>query len=158
MKILLFKALLCCSALVLAQAESPVISKELTLLPASAVLQRDRVALLGNHAVVTKASARAYVRAQTAASEQPLVVEDPANDRLGTTDGGIVVRLYSASSLQGLAADYGLIVSHVFTAQPAGVLVPEVRENAVSYLASLRDDSRVVSAGLNVNFYQERDH
>jgi hypothetical protein len=76
--------------------------------------------------------------------------------RFGTTDGGIVVYLHSAGSLDGPAADCGLIVNHVFTNSPAGVLAPEFRETAVTYLARLRDDSRVISAELNVNFYQEQ--
>ena len=158
MKTLLAMVLLWGSGLVIAQAESPVISAELTLLPATSVLERDRVAVLGKYAVLTKASARSYASAQVASGEQLLVVEDPSTGRLGTTDGGIVVYLHSADSLDGLAADYGLIVSHVFTASPAGVLAPEIRETADTYLARLRDDSRVIRAELNVNFYQEQYH
>jgi hypothetical protein len=158
MKILLAMALLWGSALVLAQVESPAISAELTLLPAAAVLERDRVAVIGKYAVLTKASARAYASAQITSGEQLLVVEDPSSGRLGTTDGGIVVHLHTADSLNGLAADYGLIVNHVFSASPAGVLAPEFRETVVTHLARLRDDARVVSAELNVNFYQEQYH
>jgi hypothetical protein len=158
MKTLLAMVLLGGSGLVIAQVDSPVISAELTLLPATTVLERDRVAVLGNYAVLTKASALAYASAQIVSGEQLLVVVDHSSGRLGTTDGGIVVYLHSADSLDGLAADYGLIVNHVFTTSPAGVLAPESRETAVTYLARLSDDSRVISAELNVNFYQEQYH
>jgi hypothetical protein len=86
------------------------------------------------------------------------VVENVRTGRLGTTDGGIVVRVYSPSSLDGLSADYGLTVKHAFTAQPAAVLVPKAPEFADTYVAKLREDYRVVSAELNVNFYQEQAH
>jgi hypothetical protein len=144
--------------LVLARADSPTIVAEMTLLPVSVVLNQDRIALLGDHAVVTKAVAQTYMSPQRPFGEQLLVVENPINGRFGTTDGGIVVRLHSAGSLDGLAADYGLTVKHVFTAQPVGVVAPEVRETADAYVTRLRDDYRVVSAELNVNFYQEQEH
>lgn len=155
-KILLATTLLLSAALVVAQDESPVISSELTLLPASIVLQQDRIALLGDHAVLTKTAARAYAAEQIGSSEQLLVVEDASSGRLGTSDGGIVVMLHSASSLDGLAADYGLTVQHIFTAQPAAVLSPDDIEIADTYVTQLREDDRVVSAELNVNFYQEQ--
>ena len=91
--------------------------------------------------------------------EPLLVVVDPSSGRLGTTDGGIVVYSHSADSLDSLdslGADYGLIVNHVFTTSPAGAFAPEFSETAVTYLARLCDDFRVINTDLNVNFYQEQ--
>lgn len=138
--------------------EAPRIATELTLVPASLVPEADRLASLGDKAVVAKRSARNYVFPSTVSGERILVVENSRTGRLGTTDGGIVVRLYSSASLDGLSADYGLTVKHAFTAQPAAVLLPKDPEVADTYVAKLREDSRVVSAELNVNFYQEQAH
>ena len=138
--------------------EAPRIATELTLVPASLVPEADRLASLGDKAVVAKRSARNYVFPSTVSGERMLVVENSRTGRLGTTDGGIVVRLYSSASLDGLSADYGLTVKHAFTAQPAAVLLPKDPEVADTYVAKLREDSRVVSAELNVNFYQEQAH
>ena len=88
--------------------------------------------------------------------EPLLVVVDPSSGRLGTTDGGIVVYSHSADSLDSLGADYGLIVNHVFATSPAGAFAPEFSETAVTYLARLCDDFRVINTVLNVDFYQEQ--
>ena len=155
-KTLFASTLLLSSALSVAQSESLVISSKLTLLPASFVFQQDQIALLGDHAVLTKTAAREYATEQIDSGPQLLVVEDASTGRLGTSDGGIVVMLYSASSLDGLAADYGLTVKHAFTAQPAAVLNPSDIEIADTYVTKLREDYRVVSAELDANFYQEQ--
>ncbi len=155
-KILIAITLVLKPATVFAQDHSPVIASELTVLPASTVLQRDRVALLGEHAVLTKAAARTYASEQIDAKDRLFVVAEPSSGRLGTTDGGMIVVLYSPASLDGLAADYGLTVKHVFSAQPAAVLISKDKAAVNTFVAKLRDDDRVVSAELNVNYYQEQ--
>ena len=134
------------------------IATDLALVPASLVSDAERLATLGDKAVVTNESASNYESPSKVWGERVLVVENSRTGRLGTTDGGIVVRLYSSASLDGLSADYGLTVKHAFTAQPAAVLLPKDPEVADTYVAKLREDSRVVSAELNVNFYQEQAH
>lgn len=132
------------------------IATDLALVPASLVSDAERLATLGDKAVVTNESASNYESPSRVWGERIFVVENSRTGRLGTTDGGIVVRLHSSASLDGLSADYSLTVKHAFTAQPAAVLLPEDPEVADAYVAKLREDDRVVSAELNVNFYQEQ--
>lgn len=134
----------------------PRIATELTVLPAAMVPARDRVAILGNNVVVTKAVAAKYVMPQKITEAELLVVEDISHGQFGTTNGGIVVHLHAKDRLHDLAADYGLRVHHEFGALPMGVLLPAERESAGTVVMTLRADERVISAILDVNFYQEQ--
>ena len=161
MKTALKTVVVCWAVMTAGQAkgqEALRIATDLALVPASLVSDAERLATLGDKAVVTNESASNYESPSRVWGERILVVENSRTGRLGTTDGGIVVRLYSSASLDGLSADYGLTVKHAFTAQPAAVLLPKDPEVADTYVAKLREDSRVVSAKLNVNFYQEQAH
>jgi len=161
MKTALKTGVVCWAVMTAGQAkgqEALRIATDLALVPASLVSDAERLATLGDKAVVTNESASNYESPSKVWGERVLVVENSRTGRLGTTDGGIVVRLYSSASLDGLSADYGLTVKHAFTAQPAAVLLPKDPEVADTYVAKLREDSRVVSAELNVNFYQEQAH
>lgn len=161
MKTALKTVVVCWAVMTAGQAkgqEALRIATDLALVPASLVSDAERLATLGDKAVVTNESASNYESPSKVWGEPVLVVENSRTGRLGTTDGGIVVRLYSSASLDGLSADYGLTVKHAFTAQPAAVLLPKDPEVADTYVAKLREDSRVVSAELNVNFYQEQAH
>jgi hypothetical protein len=161
MKTALKTVVVCWAVMTAGQAkgqEALRIATDLALVPASLVSDAERLATLGDKAVVTNESASNYESPSRVWGERILVVENSRTGRLGTTDGGIVVRLYSSASLDGLSADYGLTVKHAFTAQPAAVLLPKDPEVADTYVAKLREDSRVVSAELNVNFYQEQAH
>ena len=161
MKTALKTVVVCWAVMTAGQAkgqEALRIATDLALVPASLVSDAERLATLGDKAVVTKESASNYESPSKVWGERVLVVENSRTGRLGTTDGGIVVRLHSSASLDGLSADYGLTVKHAFTAQPAAVLLPKDPEVADTYVAKLREDSRVVSAELNVNFYQEQAH
>ena len=161
MKTALKTVVVCWAVMTAGQAkgqEALRIATDLALVPASLVSDAERLATLGDKAVVTNESASNYESPSKVWGERVLVVENSRTGRLGTTDGGIVVRLYSSASLDGLSADYGLTVKHAFTAQPAAVLLPKDPEVADTYVAKLREDSRVVSAKLNVNFYQEQAH
>jgi|GEM_PF-6726671 hypothetical protein len=161
MKTALKTVVVCWAVMTAGQAkgqEALRIATDLALVPASLVSDAERLATLGDKAVVTNESASNYESPSKVWGERVLVVENSRTGRLGTTDGGIVVRLYSSASLDGLSADYGLTVKHAFTAQPAAVLLPKDPEVADTYVAKLREDSRVVSAELNVNFYQEQAH
>jgi hypothetical protein len=119
--------------------------------------------VLGNKAVVTNAVAANYNQARSGSGaklrvlQDPVgaklrVVQDPITEDYGTTDGGILVHLHSADTLDGLAADYGLTVHHAFSAVPMGVLKAKSIEAASAYISTLRDDSRVISAELDVNY------
>ena len=132
--------------------DGPTISAELTVLPLAMVAEKDRVAVLGDKAVVTKAAAAKYNRAQSVSESTLRVVQDPVTEDYGITDGGILVHLHSADTLEGLAADYGLTVHHAFSAVPMGVLKAESIEAAPAYISTLRDDPRVISAELDVNY------
>jgi hypothetical protein len=159
MKTALKTVVVCWAVMTAGQAkgqEALRIATDLALVPASLVSDAERLATLGDKAVVTNESASNYESPSRVWGERILVVENSRTGRLGTTDGGIVVRLHSSTSLDGLSADYGLTVKHAFTAQPAAVLLPEDPEVADAYVAKLREDDRVVSAELNVNFYQEQ--
>ena len=161
MKTALKTVVVCWAVMTAGQAkgqEALRIATDLALVPASLVSDAERLATLGDKAVVTNESASNYESPSKVWGERVLVVENSRTGRLGTTDGGIGVRLYSSASLDGLSADYGLTVKHAFTAQPAAVLLPKDPEVADTYVAKLREDSRVVSAELNVNFYQEQAH
>lgn len=159
MKTALKTIVVCWAAMTAGQAkgqEALRIATDLALVPASLVSDAERLATLGDKAVVTNESASNYESPSKVLGERILVVLNSRTGLLGTTDGGIVVRLHSSASLDGLSADYGLTVKHAFTAQPAAVLIPEDPEVADAYVAKLREDDRVVSAELNVNFYQEK--
>ena len=159
MKTALKTIVVCWAAMTAGQAkgqEALRIATDLALVPASLVSDAERLATLGDKAVVTSESASNYESPSKVLGERILVVLNSRTGLLGTTDGGIVVRLHSSASLDGLSADYGLTVKHAFTAQPAAVLLPEDPEVADAYVAKLREDDRVVSAELNVNFYQEK--
>ena len=80
------------------------------------------------------------------------VVQDPVTADYGTTDGGILVHLHSTDTLEVLASDYALTVHHAFSAVPMGVLKAESIEAAPAYISTLRDDPRVISAELDVNY------
>ena len=155
LKILAVVAVFACSTAIavgVSDEDSPTISAELILLPLAMVAKKDRVAILGDKAVVMNAVAAKYNRAQSDSASTLRVVQDPVTEDYGTTDGGILVHLHSAGTLEGLAADYGLTVHHVFSAAPMGVLKAESIEAAPAYISTLRDDSRVISAKLDVSF------
>ena len=87
-----------------------------------------------------------------------LVVQDPTNGKYGTTDGGIIISFEAEQNLSVIASDHGLDIKHGFSAVPKGVLMPSNGADIASYLESLRADSRVISADLDVNFYDLRAH
>ena len=166
LKILAAVAVFACSiaiAVAVSDEGDPTISAELTVLPLAMVAEKDRVAVLGDKAVVTNAVAAKYNRPQSGSgakfrvAQDPIrvklrVVQDPITEDYGTTDGGILVHLHSADTLEGLAADYGLTVHHAFSAVPMGVLKAQSVEAAPTYINTLRDDSRVISAELDVSY------
>ena len=166
LKILAGVAVFACSiaiAVAVSDEDDPTIATELTVLPLAMVAEKDRVAVLGDKAVVTNAVAAKYNRVQSGSGEKlrvaqaPVgvklrVVQDPVTEDYGTTDGGILVHLHSADTLEGLAADYGLTVHHAFSAVPMGVLKAQSVEAAPTYINTLRDDSRVISAELDVSY------
>jgi hypothetical protein len=57
-----------------------------------------------------------------------------------------------------IAADYGLDLKHEFSALPMGELLPKNINAAASVLTSLRADSRIISADLDVNFYDAKEN
>ena len=158
-KMLVIPAVFICTtvlALGLASEEVPFLSNGLTVLPVSIVAEKDRFLVLGDKAIVTQAVADNYSEVATDSRGTLHVVQHPREKNYGTSDGKIVVRLHSADNLAGLAADYGLSVDHVFSAAPVGVLEADSIEAAISLVNTLRDDSRVVSADLNVSYYEEQ--
>lgn len=134
---------------------SPAIDLNLTVLDASVVAQADRLALLGDVAVIDKSGEGKYSRPASTGSSL-LVVRDPMTGKYGTSDGGIIIRTRESESLLAIAADYGLDLKHEFSALPMGVLMPKNISAAASVLTALRADSRIISADLDVNFYDAR--
>jgi hypothetical protein len=161
MKTLLSLLLIISSFLVFAEYmdpfedRSPAIDPNLTVLDASVVAQADRLALLGDVAVIDKSVEGKYSRPASTGSSL-LVVRDPMTGKYGTSDGGIIIRTRESESLSAIAADYGLDLKHEFSALPMGVLMPKNISAAASILTTLRADSRILSADLDVNFYDAR--
>ncbi len=161
MKIVLLLLLIISSILVYAEYmdpfedRSPAIDPNLTVLDASVVAQADRLALLGDVAVIDKSNEGKYSRPASTGSSL-LVVRDPMTGKYGTSDGGIIIRTRENESLSAIAADYGLDLKHEFSALPMGVLMPKNISAAASVLTTLRADSRILSADLDVNFYDAR--
>ena len=161
MKTLLSLLLIISSFLVFAEYmdpfedRSPAIDPNLTVLNASVVAQADRLALLGDVAVIDKSVEGKYSRPASTGSSL-LVVRDPMTGKYGTSDGGIIIRTRESESLSAIAADYGLDLKHEFSALPMGVLMPKNISAAASVLTTLRADSRILSADLDVNFYDAR--
>ena len=161
MKTLLSLLLIISSFLVFAEYmdpfedRSPAIDPNLTVLDASVVAQADRLALLGDVAVIDKSVEGKYSRPASTGSSL-LVVRDPMTGKYGTSDGGIIIRTRESESLSAIAADYGLDLKHEFSALPMGVLMPKNISAAASVLTTLRADSRILSADLDVNFYDAR--
>jgi len=163
MKTLLSLLLIISSILVYAEFtgsiedRSPEIDFNLTVLDASAVAEADSLALLGDVAVIDKSVEGKYLRASSTGSSL-LVVRDPMTGKYGTSDGGIIIRTRESESLSAIAADYGLDLKHEFSALPMGVLMPKNISAAASVLTSLRADSRIISADLDVNFYDAKEN
>jgi hypothetical protein len=139
------------------QDRSPKIDLNLTAIDASVVPEADRLALLGDVAVIDKSVEGKYSRPASSGLSL-LVVRDPMTGKYGTSDGGIIVRTRDGESLTAIAADYGLDLKHQFSALPMGVLIPTNISTAASYLNSLRADSRIISADLDVNFYDAKEN
>ena len=163
MKILLSLLLIISSLLVFAEFiepvrdRSPKIDLNLTVIDASVVPEADRLALLGDVAVIDKSVEGKYLRAASTGSSF-LVVRDPMTGKYGTSDGGIIIGTREGESLSAIAADYGLDLKHEFSALPMGVLLPKNISAAASVLTSLRADSRIISADLDVNFYDAKEN
>jgi hypothetical protein len=161
MKTLLLLLLIISSILVYAEFtgsiedRSPEIDLNLTVLDASVVAEADSLALLGDVAVIDKSVKGKYLIAASTSSSL-LVVRDPMTGKYGTSDGGIITRTREGESLSAIAADYGLDLKHEFSALPMGVLMPKNISAAASVLTTLRADSRILSADLDVNFYDAR--
>ena len=134
---------------------SPTIELDLMVLDASQVAELDRIAVIGNVAVIKKSFSSKYVGALSSASTL-LVVRDPASGKYGTTDGGMIISFEPEQNLTTIASDHGLVIKHRFSAVPKGVLISPNSNDIASYLRSLRADSRVISADLDVNFYDLR--
>ena len=134
---------------------SPSVAQNLTVLDASVVSDEDRLALLDNRAVVNKSVVINYP-ASASIGTVLLVVQDSMSGKYGTTDGGIIVQIQEGQSLSAVASDYGMDIKHEFSALPMGVLMPSNINAAASYLSSLRADSRIVTADLDVNYYDNK--
>ena len=140
-------------ALMPIDARAPVIEQNLIVMNVTAVSDSDRIAQLGELAVLDKAAASGYA-VSTSARPGLLVVRDPMTGAYGTSDGGMIVRLVEGSLLQDIARDYGLFIKQEFSSIPMGTLEPTDRTAVVSYLELLNKDPRVVFAELDVNFYE----
>ncbi len=134
---------------------SPTIASDLMVLDASQVAESDRVAVIGNKAIVNKSTTAKYASALAVAASL-LVVQDSASGKYGTSDGGIIVRFSEGENLADIASDHGLTIKHEFSALPMGVLMPSDIDAAAFYLSSLRADSRIVTADLDVNYYDAK--
>ena len=137
------------------EVRQPVIKQNLVVLNAALVAESDRLALLGDLAVIDKTAAGGF-EVSASKSRGLLVVRDPMTGKYGTSDGGIIIRTREGKSLSAIAADYGLDLKHEFSALPMGVLMPKNISAAASVLTTLRADSRILSADLDVNFYDAR--
>ena len=134
---------------------SPTIELDLMALDVSQVAELDRIAVIGNVAVIKKSVSSKYVVALSSAPAL-LVVRDPASGKYGTTDGGMIISFEPEQNLTTIALDHGLDIKHRFSAVPKGVLISSNSTDVASYLKALRADSRVISADLDVNFYDLR--
>ncbi len=129
-----------------------VVEPSLSVVDAKSVAALDRVATLGNLAVVRRDDERDTF--DTASSGiSLLVVRDPRSGRYGTSDGSIIIRTVEGISLYDLASGHGLAVKHSYSELPMGVLSPPAPDSVSLYLRALRTDSRVIFADLDVNFY-----
>ena len=137
------------------EVREPVIKQNLVVLNAALVAESDRLALLGDLAVIDKTAAGGFA-VSASKSRGLLVVRDPMTGKYGTSDGGIIIRTREGESLSAIAADYGLDLKHEFSALPMGVLMPKNISAAASILTTLKADSRILSADLDVNFYDAR--
>lgn len=81
-----------------------------------------------------------------------IVVEDQYQ-RLGISDGGIIVEARSHEVLGILASNYGLEVVKAFRGAPIAVFSgPRDIKRLNLLVTELRDDSRVLGVDLNINF------
>ena len=137
------------------EERSPTIASDLMVLDASQVAELDRIAVIGNVAVIKKGMSSKYVGALSSAPVL-LVVRDPSSGKYGTTDGGIIISFEAEQNLSAIASDHGLNIKHEFSALPMGVLMSSDINAAGSYLSSLRADPRIVTADLDVNYYDNK--
>tara|TARA_B100001989_G_scaffold240889_1_gene206336 strand:- start:293 stop:784 length:492 start_codon:yes stop_codon:yes gene_type:complete len=158
MKIILPLLMLCFCTKVLSQGlesfeeRALVVEPSLSVVDVNSVAVLDRLATLGNLAVVRKDVERDTFDTASLGSSL-LVVRDPRSGRYGTSDGSIIIRTVAGISLNDLAFEYGLAVKHSYSELPMGVLSPSDSDSVWSYLSALRMDSRVIFADLDVNFY-----
>jgi hypothetical protein len=84
------------------------------------------------------------------------VVEDITTNRYGTTDGGIIVHAESNEVFEAVVADSGLILKHRFKGMAVGILFSDDPRDWQKAIEALIKDERVLSAELNVNFYENQ--
>jgi hypothetical protein len=84
------------------------------------------------------------------------VVEDITTNRYGTTDGGIIVHAGSNEVFEAVVADSGLSLKHRFKGMAAGILFSDDPRDWQKAIELLSKDDRVLSAELNVNFYDRQ--
>lgn len=131
----------------------PTVMTELAIVSVADTEESNRIAVLGDKAVVKRGVS--VKRASAASGSGLLVIQHPTSGRYGTTDGGILVFLHTASDLQGLAADYGLKVKDALSVAPVGVLIPVDIKTSISFLEPLRSDPRVIDAQIDANYYDK---
>lgn len=135
----------------------PEIMDSLRLVKASNVIGSNYVAELGDGVVVTEKMFNMFdlEEVKSIRGYRLMVVLSPATGQFGASDGGIIVRLVPKVAIQDIALDHGMTVVHTFGAVPMGILMSQPREETITKILTLRDDPRVSSADLDVNYYDK---
>ncbi len=135
----------------------PEIMGSLRLVKASNLIGSNYVAALGDGVVVTEKMFNTFnlEEVKSFRGYRLMVVFNTETGQFGASDGGIIVRLEPKVAIEDIAVDHGMTVLHTFGAVPMGVLMPHLREETISKILTMRDDPRVGSVVLDVNYYDK---
>ncbi|MDA8954130.1 hypothetical protein N9H90_10270 [Pseudomonadales bacterium] len=127
----------------------------LIILDITNTIASERIAVLGDKAVVKKSvlAQRMSALENYSRTQNTYVIRRSSDNRLGTTDGAVLIYLHSGVSLSAVAIEFGLTIKHEFSALNGGLLMPSSVNSTDQIIARLLLDSRVRSAELNANYY-----
>ena len=136
--------------------ESPhKIEFDLMVLDKKSARNLEKIAVVGDKAIVERGVTVAgnSLPGNSLANDDLYVVRRSRDNRLGTTDGAILVYLTPEASLSAVASERSLTIKHEFSALNGGLLEPANLALVESEIALLVLDLSVRSAELNTNFY-----
>lgn len=132
----------------------PGLEQGLVAIDLSSTLPKDRLAIIGEKAIVASdaLSAPPYPRGARESGQRLLVIRRPNDGALGITDGSILLSLREADDLASVVSDHGLEIDRIFSTESIALLKPIGAKQIPGTVDRLISDARVLSAELNSNY------